>query len=90
MEGSSLKQLGGDAAWSPLRLAMCISKGDSMTGKIRTQHDMSKEEIAALEEKYGAKINMDVEVPVHGPADKESVECNWWAQRRRHKANAKK
>lgn len=77
-----LNTLGADCEWSPFDVAMKMAKGDCGSGPIRTQHDMTVEEINALEELYGAKIRMDVEVLVHKPWDRASVETGWFLQRR--------
>ncbi len=60
------------------------AKFDTHTGPVKTQHDMTPKEIAALEKHYGAKINMDVVVDTHGTMDDASI-CNGWyhAQHRR-------
>jgi|TARA_R110002051_G_scaffold122145_3_gene195270 hypothetical protein len=78
----ALTTLGADCEWSPFDVAMNMAKGDSGSGSVRTQHDMTSEEIEALEELYDAKIRMDVEVLVHNPWDRVSVESGWFTQRK--------
>ena len=78
----ALITLGADCDWSPFDVAMQMAKGDSGSGLVRTQHDMTPEEIEALEELYGVKIRMDVEVLVHKPWDRASVESGWFMQRK--------
>ena len=75
-----------DGYFNTIGYAMVESRFDQKTGNVRTQHDMTPEEIKKLEKKYGAKIRMDVEVPTHRPTDEASI-CNGWyyKQHRRRK-----
>lgn len=75
--------------WSPFDMAMSIAEGDKSIGPVRTQHDMTPKEISFLEDKYGAKIQMDVEVRVHTPTDDKSICNGWFHQQHRRRRDIK-
>tara|TARA_R100001244_G_scaffold27757_2_gene27375 strand:- start:191 stop:517 length:327 start_codon:yes stop_codon:yes gene_type:complete len=85
-QSTNARGYASDGYFNTIGFAMVESRFDQKTGKVRTQHDMTPEEIKKLEKKYGAKIRMDVEVPTHGTMDDESI-CNGWyyKQHRRRK-----
>tara|TARA_R100000808_G_C2155477_1_gene168128 strand:- start:2253 stop:2573 length:321 start_codon:yes stop_codon:yes gene_type:complete len=74
-----------DDALYVMKLANLLSKYDTHTGPVRTQFDMSKEEISALEKKYGAKIQMEAPIETHGTLDDKSVSNNWFYRNRMKK-----
>ena len=70
-------------------LAKFMSEYDTYTGPVRTQLDMSADEIAAIEKQYGAKVQMHHAIETHGTLDDRSVSQNWF-YRNRMKKLAKK
>mgnify|MGYP001253534864 CR=1 FL=1 len=78
-----------ESGWLEVTSVMLEQAGVwSNAGPVRTQHDMSEEEIKQIEKRYGVPVMLNVEIEVREPIE-TYVHDSWHKIRQREKARRK-